>query len=417
MHQHVVTGWAVTEFAIVIACAVLSVIAYRRAWAPSLRTTLLVALGLRVVIALLSRGHTPGDVGVVMHTDGLVTLRGQDPLIVLPKPSWNFLPLMLYVFAGEIKTGVDWQLACKIAPIIADLVTVVLVGYLVKGRFSPQTIRFLYAVSPAALLVTAHHGQIEPVAVAFGLGALYLAGQGKAAAGGALCGLAIAAKTWPILFLPGVLRELPVRSWWRALAGTGAVLIGLFLSAGVILGDSLHRAAKELASYRSYFGSYGWSGLLHLYGDVRAGYTGAQVDHYQRIATVLTLLTLAALLVAFRHLPGPDLTIVLMLGFLVVTGGFGGQYLMWPVALILARRLVRARVYIVLTCVYLTYWYLYWLRVQNPGAGRPMTVGIWLSVAIIVSCLMAIPWRSARIRNRPRAAPTSRRVLGGANAT
>jgi len=48
----------------------------------------------------------------------------------------------------------------KALPVLADLVTIVLVGRLAGHRAA--TARLLYATNPLALLVVAHHGQLEP---------------------------------------------------------------------------------------------------------------------------------------------------------------------------------------------------------------------------------------------------------------
>jgi uncharacterized membrane protein len=70
-----------------------------------------------------------------------------------------------------------------------------------------------YAVHSLRLLVVAWHGQVEPTAVALGLAALWAARRGRTGVGGLLLGLAASVKTWPVLFVPGVLRETPRRRW------------------------------------------------------------------------------------------------------------------------------------------------------------------------------------------------------------
>lgn len=163
---------------------------------------------------------------------------------------------MDYVFALELKTGLEWSLASKVAPISADLITVFLIGLLVDRERAANT-RLLYALSPLALLITAFHGQVEPVSVALGLGALVLARQHKPGWAGVALGCAIATKTWPVLFVPGVLREIPIHRWWRCLLTAGSALMAFFLSTRIILGGGLHNAVHVITSYRSFTGAYG----------------------------------------------------------------------------------------------------------------------------------------------------------------
>lgn len=68
-----------------------------------------------------------------------------------------------------------------------------------------------YAVNPLSLLVVALHGQVEPVALAFALGGILLIKSGRPVAGGVLLGVAVAARTWPVIILLAVLplRDLP----------------------------------------------------------------------------------------------------------------------------------------------------------------------------------------------------------------
>jgi hypothetical protein len=75
------------------------------------------------------------------------------------------------------RTGLPWAVAGKIAPILADLALVVLLARL-GGAEHGRLVAWLYAVCPLAVLVSALHGQVEPVALALGAGALLAARRG-----------------------------------------------------------------------------------------------------------------------------------------------------------------------------------------------------------------------------------------------
>jgi hypothetical protein len=388
-------GWGIALWSIVIAGLAASICVYRWNLSPPLWVTLAIAVALRLTVVLISDGHVPYDVAISFQTVGRLVIERRDPLTFAVRYSWNFLPAMAYVFAAEMKTGLSWQLASKIVPVLADLATVVMMGYLAEPRRA-ETTRLLYALSPIALLVAAHHGQIEPVAIALGIGALLLARRGRPASAGIALGLAIATKTWPLVFTPGVLRDVPTRAWWRVVTPAAGVLAALFVSTRVFLHGSLHTSLTILTSYRSYFGTYGWSGLLHLFNNAGIGYAGPGIDSYQSMGTVVLVATIVGLTVLFRRLSGPDLTLVLILGFIAVTSGFGGQYLLWPVALIYARRLPRGWPYLISASIFAAFFYLVTLQVSAVTEfNTNVPIQIWMSLVVIAASLWAIPWNEA----------------------
>jgi hypothetical protein len=195
------------------------------------------------------------------------------------------------------------------------------------------------------VLVAAHHGQAEPVLVALGLGAILLARRGGAGLAGALIGTAIAAKTWPVLLLPGVLAAGGRRAVGRVLAGAAAVVVAAVASLGLLqapFAEALHR----LVGYRSLAGRWGWGALLHRLDVVGFGYHGGGLAAVQAVGGALTLAAVAAALYGWYAGGGTDveLAVALPLAVLAVAPGFGVQYLTWPLALLLVRggRLVSA---------------------------------------------------------------------------
>jgi hypothetical protein len=107
-----------------------SVVGPARLLAPPLSVTLAVALGLRLAVMAVAFHRTPYDVALWFRSTGEAVLQHQDPLLVLPRYEWNFLPAMPYVHALELSTGLPWEIAGKLCPLLADLVTTVLVGTL-----------------------------------------------------------------------------------------------------------------------------------------------------------------------------------------------------------------------------------------------------------------------------------------------
>ncbi|MDG4830495.1 glycosyltransferase family 87 protein [Solwaraspora sp. WMMD1047] len=374
-------------------CLVVFVVAAVRRWGPKLWLAVLVALALRLVAAVLTYGRTPKDVAVYFHDAGQAILDGYDPVTHLPDFQWNFLPLMPYVFAAEISTGIPWEAASKISPILADLVLVVLLAKLAGAEYG-RRFALLYAVCPVAVLVTAVHGQVEPVALALGVAGLLVARRGRLFWSGVLVGLAIASKTWPVVLLPGVLREVPIRRWWQVLLGVGLMPLIFLLSVPLVLGESLTAAVEVLSSYRSLVGRWGWGGLLHLADLIEGiGYTSPKIDFYQPIGTAVTAVAVIGAILWFRHADGVTMTAAVLLLFLSVSIGFGTQYLLWPVpfVLLLGRRWGLA--FVLAASCYTATFYL-WVALLPGREDILDPILVWGSLPVIATALAAVPWSS-----------------------
>jgi Glycosyltransferase family 87 len=379
---------------VLVACVGVSVLALVRGWSPPLLVSVGIGLGLRILVVYLAYGHTPYDVAVVFHHVGRSVLHREDPLTSLPRYEWHFLPFSAYLLAAELKTGLPWQVAVKLLPVSCDVATIGLVG-----RFARPPVRgnaqLIYALLPLAILVSAWHGQIEPIAIALGLSALLLARQRRVLWAGIALGLAIASKTWPALFAPGVLSDIPRTRWWQAAAAAVAVIAALLASIRLFLHDSL-RHAVPIINYGSFVGSWGWTGVLRYLQLAGAGFTGPRVDEFQHLGTLLTVVTLAVVLLVFRRCSAPDLTLALLLAFLAVTAGFGPQYLLWPAALLCASRRPAWYVYLFLASAYTGFFYLYAYpnhESLNSWPGALLQVG---SILLIAAAIASMPWSELR---------------------
>ncbi len=99
-------------------CAAATLLAGRSRNRVSVRVSIVLGAGLRIWFAVLtSRQLTPRDTRVYFHDTGELVLHGHDPLHDLPGRAWNFLELMPYIHAIELRSGLPWVYALKIAPI------------------------------------------------------------------------------------------------------------------------------------------------------------------------------------------------------------------------------------------------------------------------------------------------------------
>jgi hypothetical protein len=395
-------GRAMAETAtalVLVICACASALALWRKWSPPLMASLGIGLALRFLVACLAYRHTPVDVAVVFQHVGQTVLRGKDPLTALPKFSWNFLPFSAYLLAFELKTGRSWQAAVKLLPVACDVATIGLAGFFARPSASGN-VRLLYALNPVALLVSAWHGQIEPIAITLGLSALLLARRHRALWAGIVLGFAVASKTWPLLFVPGVFRDIRRGRWWQTAVGAVAVLIALLMSSALLLHSGIRHDVALVLGYRAFLGSWGWTGVLrylHLVGD---GLTGPRIVAVQRLGTLITAVTLGAVVLVFRRCSGPDLTVALLLAFLAVTPGFGPQYLIMPAALLCASRRPAGFGYLFLASVYTGVFYLYAFPRGESLTSWPGALLEVCSIAVIIAAIASMPWSQARSGHR-----------------
>ncbi len=380
LHWHMSASGPLVPALILAACTgTLLVVAVRRQAAP-VWVSVMVALVLRVLFAALtSRHYTPNDVVTYFHSAGELVLQHKDPVSHLPGREWNFLELMPYVFALEIKTGLPWVYASKIFPIAADLVVTWLVYRLAPADGRSRALQ--YAVNPLSLLIVSLHGQVEPVALAFALGGVLLARQQHWLLAGALLGAAVAAKSWPVLILLAVIPATRPRQAASFLVGA-AVVPALMLASGAIFLDT-HPVSviKHVASYTSLVQDWGWGGLLVSLGGEPSGY-GTAVGH---ISAVLTGLAVTATLIVFRRQPAAARAAMVLTAFLIVTAAFGAQYLLWPLPLMFVGVGSRRLWYTTAAAFWASISYLSNVSAESFLAGMS-----WLVIAILAAVMVDV---------------------------
>src|SRR5664280_2031646 len=385
-----------------------------RRWKSSLTLALGIGLAFRVAVVALSYRHTPDDAAIVFRHSAELVRAGRNPVFA---PEWSSTPLVPYLHAALFPVALPWQVVEKALPVLADLVTIVLVGRLAGHRAA--TARLLYATNPLALLVVAHHGQLEPVGVALALAAVLVIRRPKGPSGpgvdqdragrralvsGLLLGMSVAVKTWSVVMVPGLLRESARRHWPLILGGLAGPPLALLAAVPVFSNGGFLATARVVASYRSIAGDWGWTGVLHLLGHSGRGYAGPDVDRWQHLGTIVTLAAWVLVVALFHRADGPDLALAPLLAVLAVTAGFGVQYLLWPVALLLARGGWNTWCYLWPAAAYAGYDY---LRLIPLGASphHDLVLQSALSITVCVGAVVALPWSGRRGRPATPAAP------------
>jgi hypothetical protein len=365
-----------------IACCAGAMVAagYSRNRVPVAVSVVLAAV-LRVVFALMtSTRFTPWDVGLYFKSTGEAVLHGHDPLMTLPGREWNFLELMPYVHALELKSGLPWVFAVKIAPIAADLVLVWIVSRLAGQQGRTRALQ--YAVNPLSLLVASLHGQVEPVALALALGGVLLLRRDRPVLAGILLGAAVAAKTWPIVILVAVLPIRQPRQAARIVAGSAVVPVACLASGVAFLGTDVTHAISRLISYSGFVDNWTWSGTWMLLGHKGIGYSSP----FLRPAALLIVAGVATTLWLLRRRAPEARALGGLAAILICTAGFGTQYLFWVLPLTIAISARWRNQYVIAASAWAAIAYL------NPFgtvATRDFLIGLsWLPAALLVAIIV-----------------------------
>lgn len=379
-----------------VAGLVLAIVAQRRGWAPPLWAALATGAVLRVVVMLWAAQDPSQPYDFANDFSGAADeiLAGRNPTTHMREGGWHFLPFLAYVLAGQKELGdllgLSWNMSGRIVPVLADLALIPLVAKLAGERGALRG--FQYACVPIGIMVSSIHGQFPPLTLVFGVAALVVARSGRAHWAGVLMGLSVACTNWSVLLVPGVVlavagsRRLVVLFWTGAVPGLWLLSSAVFLDTPF---TGLVDLAKAIISTRPVVGDWGWTVLA----------TGGSQAVSPSLGRIGLIVLLAGLLAAgwwWRKADPVDLTLVLLLVFLILTYRLGAQYLVWPVPYLLAARAGRATwPAIALTSAWAAAGY---LRLQ-PLTGLPWgqfhSLWAYSSFLVIPVLIAALPPRNA----------------------
>ncbi|NRQ39781.1 hypothetical protein HII36_49320 [Nonomuraea sp. NN258] len=380
--------YAVLTGVVLVTGVVLALIAQWRDWRPSLMHAVLVGVVVRVLIMITSANDTwqPVDFMESFKPAGDAILRGEDPVLA-SEGGWHFLPTIPYVYGILLWLGIPWEYAGRLVTVVADIVIIPLVAKLAGGE--KANLRALqYALNPLAVMIACIHGQVEPVALVFGVAAFVVArGPGsperagmttdvvgrvrgglaaygwqrsarrvlgprgmlhrallpapddradlrRGALAGLLMGLALCAKSWPIWLIPGMLLLLPnLRARIAGLFVTGLVPLFFLVTLPIFAGTSLHQIPEVIATIqdiRPIVGEWGWTPWF-------TGGDWALLPIHAKIGTYLIYASVVVVIVVWRRADPIDMTLAILLIFMVVTPRLGAQYLLWFMPFLVAR--------------------------------------------------------------------------------
>jgi len=329
----------------------------------------------------------------------------------------NWPPLWPWVIRTDAKIasilGIPLHVAFKLGPIVADsaIAAVLLAAARLRGRSVRDAVRFslLYVLNPVAIFTVAMHGQFDSFAVLFATLAVVAARwRPHGIASGLWVGLGAFAKTWPLVLLPGLLREGPwSRRAWVAYLGLTPIVIAF----GTLSVAAPVELQQHVLDYNS---AEGWWGLTWSPGDA---YDGVAEWFAAHGTAVLYVALVAVIVIGFRAADPARLACALVLTFLVFTPGFGNQYLLWVLPIGLLADSVWARAYSALATVVLAVQYIWrpwngdhfgFLSADDRSARFLADYGgdgdrLWTGLSLLPVWLLALAWLASlvwRIRVR-----------------
>jgi len=357
---------------------------------------LLIATAVGLTLASLTYGTNDilffKSYAVKASSSGVAALYREGAPLVEFHPEWNeqmahppgVIHIWRVTFWVEQHTGVPFRFWFRVLTVLANALTA---GALYRILGAHRATAF--ALCPAAIVIAGFHGNSDPIVVAFLIWAVYGAEAGwRPTLTGLLFAAACSVKVWPLFLIPAFcLRLLTWRQRAAFLASTAAG--GLAFGAPYTFQFPV-LIAKTVFGYRSIGGWWGLSGFI-------PGY-----DHF---GTPIAF-TAVALISVFLHRAGwrlYEITGSAIALFLVLTPGFGVQYLAWilPFCFVFGWRFVTG-FYAISTALLLvayTHWSggfpWYFADLLRPGAAQSWTVvytatACWIVLVIGVTSLTPV---------------------------
>ena len=294
--------------------------------AASARLVLVLAVGIAVRVALIP--ITRGQDFDVWDLASTATLQGIDIYAhhpAYPGGPYAYLPLFLYLelpfqWLAE-HTGISFTVLGKVPVLAGDIACALVLAAELRDRTGDNRAvvlgTSLFFLNPLVLYNGAFYGRFDTVAVALLLFAVRLLRKRKRSAG-LWYGLAVAAKTFPVFVLPGIVREARGRRIWLAITLTGVLLV---VSAPYL--PSWRAMVSDIVVYDAVKapGALSWQTLF-------IGSTS--IEKVRLVGYVLLALYLIGAVLLARALDLDVYILATLVLFLVCSKVLLEQYLVWP---------------------------------------------------------------------------------------
>jgi hypothetical protein len=360
---------------------------------------LIAGFALRVLLLVSSVGTNDAEYvtrwGYAAAKNGIAASYRLSPLI-------NHPPLSLTLMAAASKladaTKLQTYQTFRAFQVLADAVTATMLFLLGRRLQRGAELAVLFLLTPAVMFISAFHCNSDATMVAFLVAAVYFMATDRPMWSGAFLAASINIKIVPLLLVPMFIVAAGRRRA-QFLAALAAILAAGFVPAVVSGGPVVLTNIFLYAGFQS--GEWGVPAVLRLAGATLpplAPFASAVIPSYMQYGQWIAALAVFAV-AAFKWRRGmrPEelggaVSLCLMI-LLVLTPGFGVQYLLWPLPML--PLLIRRRWYIVVAGVvsaFLFYTYTVWSgglpwwyaesRNHYPGTVEYVLFGIVVWIAL-----------------------------------
>ncbi len=303
---------------------------------------------------------------------------------------YNHPPLISWLLAGlnvvEARTGWPFPFLIRLLPILADAASVFVIWHLLQRRRPSYALALtlICCFNPVSFLISAYHGNTDPVFIFLVLLAVLLAGSRRTFWAGLTLGLSLCVKIVPVMFVPVFWFWLQDRRERAVFSGAALVFPLIVFAPALILspGPFFHNVFQ-------YSGLKGIWGIGHLFLEAfaatgllqRAPHVAANVLVWL-VWVTLSLFTLATILFSWRVVGRRRVDLVEGLFFvtalfLILTPGFGVQYLSWLAYFAVLSAPVLGTAWVFLAGTFLLRVYAFWGGLAPPYYANSYLAGQW----------------------------------------
>jgi len=345
--------------------------------ARSIPRLVVVAALVATAIKLTLAARTYGTNDVRTFWFFLQEYRGSGARVLYEKDGdFNHPPFILHLLTAIrwlwATTGIDPWFLIRLPSILADLGSVWLVAKLFESRVAEPSIRtglVLVAAAPASILISGFHGNNDPVMIFFVLLSIFLLERSAPIwLAGVAMGMAINIKVVPFVFWPAIF--LWLSSWRRRTEYFGAAVAVIVLASSPLIFQEPALLAHKVLGYSSSYGLWGLARILSSSSAFES--ISAAFASQGKWLLVATLVALSVWMNRGSRRPALFRQIAaLMFAFLVITPGFGVQYLAWLVPWIAGAAVSTAAAWCLASGAFLVLVYTYWCQGVPTGEANP----------------------------------------------
>ena len=320
----------------------------------------------------------------------VIGLYNHPPLI-----SW----ILKLIICLEHTTHLSFPYLFRVLPIVADFFSVIVIWALLEkyDAKNKAVICVICALNPINFLISGFHGNTDPIFILFILFSLLLIEENKIVPAGLIYGLSLCIKIVPLILIPMFFFSL--RSKQKiVLFFFSSLLIPLITYTPYLIYD-YHSVVRNIFSYNSY---PAW-GLGHLLDSVSKNLNiNILVRHIsdgilQKYTAGFRVIFFVAQIVLLRGLTKTGKFDLMKLSFLsislflILTPGFGVQYLSWLSYFAIAVFPIIGSIYVLLGGITLWRIYLSWGGGLPPYYANSWTSGLWMGdFSLLVLWLLII---------------------------